>query len=119
MENVSVFRQNESLTAALDKIEALKARYQDLSIQDKGSCFNRDLLDAIELGHLLDLAEVITRSALIREESRGAHSREDFPDRNDKKFLVHTMALSNAQKGPQMFTKPVVITKFEPKERKY
>ncbi len=119
MENVSVFRQNESLTAALNKIEALKARYQNLSIQDKGSCFNRDLLDAIELGHLLDLAEVITRSALIREESRGAHSREDFPDRNDKKFLVHTMALSNAQKGPQMFTKPVVITKFEPKERKY
>lgn len=119
MENVSVFRQNESLTAALNKIEALKARYQDLSIQDKGSCFNRDLLDAIELGHLLDLAEVITRSALIREESRGAHSREDFPDRNDKKFLVHTMALSNAEKGPQMFTKPVVITKFEPKERKY
>ncbi len=119
MENVSVFRQNESLTAALNKIEALKARYQDLSIQDKGSCFNRDLLDAIELGHLLDLAEVITRSALIREESRGAHSREDFPDRDDKKFLVHTMALSNAQKGPQMFTKPVVITKFEPKERKY
>jgi succinate dehydrogenase / fumarate reductase flavoprotein subunit len=119
MENVSVFRQNESLTAALNKIEALKARYQDLSIQDKGSCFNRDLLEAIELGHLLDLAEVITRSALIREESRGAHSREDFPDRNDKKFLVHTMALSNAQKGPQMFTKPVVITKFEPKERKY
>jgi succinate dehydrogenase / fumarate reductase flavoprotein subunit len=119
MENVSVFRQNESLTAALDKIEALKARYQDLSIQDKGSCFNRDLLDAIELGHLLDLAEVITRSALIREESRGAHSREDYPDRDDKKFLAHTMTTYDAEKGPQMFAKPVVINKFEPKERKY
>jgi len=119
MENVSVFRQNESLSAALDKIKALKARYKNLSIQDKGGCFNRDLLDAIELGHLLDLAEVITHSALIREESRGAHSREDFPDRDDKKFLAHTMALYDADRGPQIFTKPVAITKFEPKERKY
>jgi succinate dehydrogenase / fumarate reductase flavoprotein subunit len=96
MENVSVFRQKESLTAALNKIKELKARYKNLSIQDKGSCFNRDLLDAVELGHLLDLAEAITRSALIREESRGAHSREDFPDRDDKNFLVHTMALYDA-----------------------
>jgi succinate dehydrogenase / fumarate reductase flavoprotein subunit len=119
MENVSVFRQNESLKAALDKIEALKARYKNLSIQDKGSCFNRDLLDAIELGHLLDLAEVITRGAMMREESRGAHSREDFPDRDDKKFLAHTMALYDADQEPQIFTKPVAITKFEPKERKY
>jgi len=119
MENVSVFRQNESLTAALDKIRELKARYKNLSIQDKGSCFNRDLLDAIELGHLLDLAEVIARGALIREESRGAHFREDFPDRDDKNFLVHTMALYDAAKRPQIFTKPVAITKFEPKERKY
>ncbi|MCK5203753.1 MAG: hypothetical protein KAR15_07770, partial [Desulfobacterales bacterium] len=70
-------------------------------------------------GHLLDLAEAITRSALIREESRGAHSREDFPDRDHKNFLVHTMALYDAAKGPQIFTKPVAITKFEPKERKY
>jgi succinate dehydrogenase / fumarate reductase flavoprotein subunit len=119
MENVSVFRQKESLTAALDKIKVLQARYKNLSIQDKGSCFNRDLLDAIELGHLLYLAEVITHSALMREESRGAHSREDFPDRDDKKFLVHTMARYDADSGPQIFTKPVAITKFEPKERKY
>ena len=119
MENVSVFRQKDSLTTALADIEALKARYKNLSIQDKGSCFNRDLLDAIELGHLLDLAEVITRSALTREESRGAHSREDFPDRDDKKFLAHTMARYDSDKGPQIFTKPVAITKFEPKERKY
>ena len=119
MENVSVFRQHESLTAALDKVKALKARYKSISLQDKGSCFNRDLLDAIELGHLLDLAEVITQSALIRKESRGAHSREDFPDRDDKKFLVHTMARYDADRGPQLFTKPVAITKFEPKERKY
>jgi len=119
MENVSVFRQKESLTAALDKIQALKARYKKLSIQDKGSCFNRDLLDAIELGHLLDLSEVITRGALMREESRGAHFREDFPDRDDKNFLVHTMAFYDANKEPQIFTKPVVVTQFEPRERTY
>jgi succinate dehydrogenase / fumarate reductase flavoprotein subunit len=119
MENVSVFRQHESLTAALDAIKTLKARYKSISIQDKGSCFNRDLLDAIELGHLLDLAEVIAHSALVREESRGAHSREDFPDRDDKKFLVHTMVRYDADRGPQLFTRPVSITKFEPMERKY
>ena len=119
MENVSVFRQKDSLTTALDKIKQLKTRYQSLSIQDKGTCFNRDLLDAIELGHLLDLAEVITQGALKREESRGAHSREDFPERDDEKFLTHTMVSCDAAKGPQIFTKPVAVTKFEPKERKY
>jgi succinate dehydrogenase / fumarate reductase flavoprotein subunit len=119
MENVSVFRKKDSLTAALNKIEELKGRYQDLSIQDKGGCFNRDLLDALELGHLLDLAEVIARGALVREESRGAHFREDFPDRDDKNFLAHTMVRFDADKGPQLFTKPVTVIKFEPKERKY
>ena len=119
MENVSVFRQKNSLNAALEKIKQLKARYKNLSLQDKGNCFNRDLLDAIELGHLLDLAEVITLGALYRKESRGAHSREDFPERDDKAFLVHTLVSYNEAKGPQIFTKPVVIGQFEPKERKY
>jgi succinate dehydrogenase / fumarate reductase flavoprotein subunit len=119
MENVSVFRQKNSLTAALDNIKQLRKRYQNLSIQDKGNCFNRDLLDAIELGHLLDLAEVITRGALNREESRGAHFREDFPERDDAKFLAHTMIRYDAAKGAQIFSKPVAVTQFEPKERKY
>lgn len=119
MENVSVFRQKNSLNAALDKIKQLKARYKKLSVQDQGNCFNRDLLDAIELGHLLDLSEVITRGALHRKESRGAHSREDFPERDDKKFLAHTLVRLDKTKGPQIFTKPVAITRYEPKERKY
>jgi succinate dehydrogenase / fumarate reductase flavoprotein subunit len=119
MEDVSVFRQKKSLTAARDKIKQLKARYKKISLQDKGSCFNRDLLDAIELGHLLDLAEVITLGALYRKESRGAHFREDFPKRDDKQFLAHTLVRYNEVKGPQIFAKPVVITQFEPKERKY
>lgn len=119
MEDVSVFRQKAGLKKALDKIMQLKERYQSLSLRDKGHCFNRDLLDAIELGHLLDLAEVITRGALYRRESRGAHFREDFPDRDDKNFLVHTLTRSDQAAGPQIFTKPVVITQFEPRERTY
>jgi succinate dehydrogenase / fumarate reductase flavoprotein subunit len=119
MENVSVFRDKNTLKTAIAKIAELKDRYKDIAIQDKGNCFNRDLLDALELGHLLDLAGAIACSAINREESRGAHSREDFPDRDDENFLVHTMALYEAEKGPKIFTKPVVITKFEPKERKY
>jgi len=118
MDNVSVFRMEAPLTKALDKIKALKERYQMIALQDKGSCFNRDLLDALELGHMLDLAEVITMGALFRQESRGAHFREDFPERNDETFLVHTL-VRHTDKGPQIFQKPVTITRFQPKERKY
>jgi len=118
MDNVSVFRTAEGLNAALDKVRELKDRYDNIALVDKGSCFNRDLLDALELGYMLDLAESITLGALHREESRGAHSREDFTERNDEKFLHHTMVRFSAE-GPTVFEKPVTITRFEPKERKY
>jgi succinate dehydrogenase / fumarate reductase flavoprotein subunit len=119
MDKVSVFRHRSGLLEALDKIRELKARYQHVAIQDRGNCFNRDFLDAIELGYMLDLAEVITLGALTREESRGAHSREDFPERDDKNWLVHTMFRHSLHEGPQIFFKPVTITKFQPKERTY
>ena len=118
MDNVSVFRLEAPMTEALEKIRKLKERYQMIGLKDKGSCFNRDLLDALELGHMLDLAEVITMGALYRRESRGAHSREDFPERDDKAFLVHTL-VRHTDKEPQIFEKPVTITRFQPKERKY
>jgi len=118
MDKVSVFREAAGLTAALNAILHLKERYGQIAVRDKGSCFNRDLLDVLELGNMLDLAEVITLGALFREESRGAHSREDFPDRNDSKFLEHTMVRLTS-KGPELFTKPVTITTYEPKERTY
>ena len=118
MDKVSVFRMESPMTEALKKIKELKERYQMISLQDKGHCFNRDLLDALELGHMLDLAEVIVMGALHRRESRGAHSREDYPDRNDETFLVHTL-VRYSDRGPQIFEKPVTITRFEPKERKY
>ena len=118
MDKVSVFRMEPPMKEALEKVIELKERYQHISLQDKGSCFNRDLLDALELGHMLDLAEVIAMGALFRQESRGAHFREDFPDRNDDDFLVHTL-VRHTDKGPEIFKKPVTITRFQPQERKY
>jgi succinate dehydrogenase / fumarate reductase flavoprotein subunit len=119
MDKVSVFRTRDGLREALGKITELKEHYTHISLQDKGNCFNRDLLDAIELEYMLDLAEVITLGALRREESRGAHSREDFPERDDEKWLVHTMCKFSDTEQPQISYKPVTITRFQPKERKY
>jgi succinate dehydrogenase/fumarate reductase flavoprotein subunit len=76
-------------------------------------------LDAIELGNMLDLAEVIVFGAILREESRGAHSREDFPERDDQTFLSHSLFRFDAKEGPLFFSKPVRVTRFEPKERTY
>jgi len=116
--NAQVFRTSESLTEVQSKVPGLKERYARAAIQDRGRRFNTDLLEAIELGFLLDLAEVILAGALAREESRGGHFREDFPKRDDKKFLRHTLAYSTP-KGVTLDYKPVVITKYEPKERVY
>jgi succinate dehydrogenase / fumarate reductase flavoprotein subunit len=118
MEHVSVFRQNEGLAKALEKIKELKTRYQEVALQDKGNCFNRDLLDVIELGHLLDLAEVITMGALYRQESRGAHSREDFPDRDDDNWLKHSLAYLNGD-SVRIEYKTVDTSVWEPKPRTY
>ncbi len=119
MDKVSVFRTETGLQEALEVIQRLQEEYGRISISDKGSVFNRELLDVLELGYMLDLAEVITVSALSRKESRGAHSREDFPARNDGAFLVHTLVRLDEGRRPQVFTKPVVITRFQPQERKY
>lgn len=116
MTHVSVFREKAGLEQALETVRGLKARYEAVSLTDKGRNFNRELMDYFELGYMLDLAEAITLSALWREESRGAHSREDFPDRNDSRYLAHTMV--NVEE-PRLFTRPVAITRFEPKERTY
>ena len=118
MDKASVFRTGTGLGKALGKIRELQKRYRNIRLRDQGSCFNRNLLDALELEHMLDLAEVIAMGALHREESRGAHFREDFPERNDKQFLVHTL-VRYTDDTPQIFEKPVTITRFQPKERKY
>lgn len=121
--NVMVFRTEQTIKTAVDKIAELRARYKNVSVQDKGRRFNTDLLEAIELGNLLDLAEVMAQSALARKESRGGHYREDFPNRDDVNFMRHTMAYrevgDDGQESIRLDYKPVVQTRYQPMERKY
>lgn len=124
--NAQIFRTDESLAEVTALIESLRARYRNIQLQDKGKRFNTDLLEAVELGFLLDLAEVLVYSARARKESRGGHMREDYPDRDDKNFLVHTMAYltgdpesADAGEHIRLDWKPVVITDYPPMERKY
>ncbi|MBN1658969.1 MAG: succinate dehydrogenase flavoprotein subunit [Anaerolineae bacterium] len=118
MLRVGVFRTEEGMQQALDGVRALHERYHRASIHDHGRIFNTDLLEAIELGYLLDLAEVTAASALARKESRGAHSREDYPERDDENWLKHTLAYQ-ADGEVALRYKPVDITRFEPKPRTY
>ena len=127
--NMQVFRTKESLDKVLKDIASFEERYKNVTVQDKGKRFNLDLLEAVELGFLLDMAKVMTVGALHREESRGGHYREDFPDRDDEKFMKHSMAYKDssvtaessveAVAGIRLETKPVVFTRYEPMERKY
>jgi len=123
--NVQVYRTEDSLNEALEKIAELRKRYEHVQVQDRGMRFNTDLLEAVELGFLLDLAEVTAFTARERRESRGGHFREDFATRNDEKFMVHSMAykLDKAAKKPgdniKIGWKPVTITNYPPMERKY
>jgi succinate dehydrogenase / fumarate reductase flavoprotein subunit len=118
MEKASVFREAKSLEAMREKLAELRERYAQVKIEDRGTQYNTELLEVIELGNLLDLAEVLVESALGRQESRGAHSREDFPKRDDTNWLKHTLAYKTP-KGIEFQYKPVTITKFQPQERKY
>ena len=156
--NAQVFRTAASLQQALADIRALQTRYRNVSVQDKGRAFNTDLLEALELGFLLDIAEVVVVGALNREESRGGHFREDFPKRDDAQYMRHTMAYrrppgavapsspvgseaaavvaATSRSGAEVATsrpgaatpgtfdvalgyKPVVVTRYQPMERKY
>ncbi|WP_125774206.1 succinate dehydrogenase flavoprotein subunit [Antribacter gilvus] len=139
--NAQVFRTGESLNQALADIRELRKRYENVSVQDKGRLFNTDLLEAIELGFLLDIAEVTVVAAINRKESRGGHYREDFPDRDDKNYMLHTMAYRRPTAAADqaeghvkgyfdhveefdgykvvLGSKPVTQTRYEPMERKY
>ncbi|MEU9380263.1 succinate dehydrogenase flavoprotein subunit [Streptomyces sp. NPDC048279] len=121
--NVMVFRTEQTIKTAVEKIAELRERYRNVSIQDKGKRFNTDLLEAIELGNLLDLAEVMAVSALARKESRGGHYREDYPNRDDVNFMRHTMAYrevgDDGAESIRLDYKPVVQTRYQPMERKY
>ena len=118
MDHVGVFRTEEGMTEALNKIRELKERFKHIHIDDRGTTFNTDLLTAWEVGNLLDVAEITAASALARKESRGAHSRDDYPERDDQNWLKHTLAWRRDGEIELRY-KPVVITKYQPKERVY
>ncbi|GAA0230074.1 succinate dehydrogenase flavoprotein subunit [Cryptosporangium japonicum] len=117
--NAAVYRTEGSLKQALDDIAGLKERYARISIMDKGQRYNSDLLEAVELGFLLDLAEVLVYCAEARKESRGGHSREDYTTRDDENYMKHTMAYRQPNGDIKLGTKPVVVTRYQPMERKY
>lgn len=116
--NCGVYRTREGLQEACTVLRSLRERFENVAIDDRNSVFNTDLTTALELDFMLDVAECIGHSALAREESRGAHSRVDFPERNDEKFLYHQLSYATSQ-GPRLEQQPVTITRWTPEERKY
>jgi succinate dehydrogenase / fumarate reductase flavoprotein subunit len=121
--NAQVYRTEATLKQALSDVQEIKRRYRNVAIQDKGVRYNTDLLEAVELGFLIDLAEVLVVGALERKESRGGHAREDYPNRDDVNFMRHTMAYRRVDDGGETSVlldyKPVTVTRYQPMERKY
>jgi fumarate reductase flavoprotein subunit len=113
-----VFRDESSMRDSVRTVADLKGRYQDLGLGDTSRVFNTELVMALELGNMLDVAEAVCSSALARRESRGSHTRTDFETRNDGEFLKHTM-IRFSPAGPGLDYKPVTITRWQPEERKY
>ena len=118
MAGCSVFRHEQGLKKTLETVRELEQRARNISIDNLGNRFNTDLIDALELQNMLPLAEAVVASALNRTESRGAHSREDFPDRDDEHWLKHTL-VQRTDSGLSITYKPVTITLFPPKPRAY
>lgn len=119
MDNVSVVRNDAFLLEAQAKIAELKGAYANAAIMDRGCVYNMELLEALELGYMLDCAETIIEGSMQRKESRGAHYRDDYESRDDQNWLAHSLIYKTGDGAMRMEKKPVVITKFEPKERKY
>jgi succinate dehydrogenase / fumarate reductase flavoprotein subunit len=117
--DAGVFRTKESLERQLTLIDELLARYKHICIHDKSNTFNTELQEALELGHMLEFSKFIVYGALNREESRGGHYREDFPQRDDERFLKHTYTYMGSDFSMSHEWGEVVMGKFEPKERTY
>jgi succinate dehydrogenase / fumarate reductase flavoprotein subunit len=119
MEYCGIFRDEAGLRKMLGILGDLRERYRRIRLDDRGRIFNQDLLEAWELGCLLDVAEATVRSALHRTESRGAHMREDYPKRDDENWLKHTLLYRKPDGTFEFRYKPVVITRFQPQARTY
>jgi fumarate reductase flavoprotein subunit len=120
-DGAGIYRDGPGLRRAADRLRAARARYAEVGLEDRGAIFNTELQGAIELGHMLDVADAIVHAALARTESRGAHQRTDHPRRDDDRFLVHSLAFRGPREGapPRLETLPVTITRWPPGERRY
>ncbi|MDP9236016.1 MAG: FAD-binding protein [Chloroflexota bacterium] len=118
-ENVGLFRSPDKLEKQMGILKTIRERYEKVGVEDKGKVFNTDLLFHIELGYMIDCAEMITKSAIERKESRGAHTRLDYPERNDEEWLKHIVLTKQPDGTEKMSYIPVTITQWQPQERKY
>ncbi|MDP9283600.1 MAG: succinate dehydrogenase, partial [Actinomycetota bacterium] len=118
-ENFGVFRREQKMLTAIDDVDALRERYANVLVEDKGDVFNNDLTQAIELGNAIDLGAAMLTAGVARKESRGAHSRPyDFPTRDDENFMKHSISRWG-DGGPELSWKEVRYTKYDPMERTY
>ena len=116
---IGIYRTEEVIKETCETIRALRQRYDQVELDDRSSVFNTELIAALELGYMLDVAEALAHSALLREESRGSHAREDFETRDDERFLQHSLAYQTPEGPPRIEYLPVTITRWQPEERKY
>jgi len=117
-EGAGIYRDEQKMEKACKTLRTLRERFKDIIIEDRGSTFNTEVMTALELDFMLDVAEAVANSALMRRESRGSHTRTDFPKRDDENFLRHTLAYRTPD-GPKIEYLPVTITRWPPEERKY
>ena len=117
-EGAGIYRDEQSMQKTCNTLRALRERFKNIIIEDRGSTFNTEVMNALELDFMLDVAEAVANSALKRNESRGSHTRTDFPKRDDENFLKHTLAYRTPD-GPKIEYLPVTITRWQPEERKY
>jgi fumarate reductase flavoprotein subunit len=117
-EGAGIYRDEQSMEKTCNTLRALRERFKNMIVEDRDSTFNTEVMNALELDYMLDVAETVANSALKRRESRGSHTRTDFPKRDDANFLKHTVAYRTPD-GPRIEYLPVTITRWQPEERKY
>jgi fumarate reductase flavoprotein subunit len=117
-EGAGIYRNEEAIQKTCNTLSQLRERFKDISFDDRSSIFNTEVIAALELDFMLDVAGAIAHSAANRKESRGSHTRTDFPKRDDENFLKHSLAHRTAD-GPRIEYSPVSITRWQPEERKY
>ena len=117
-EGAGIYRDEQNMQKTCNTLRTLRERFNNIIIEDRGSTFNTEVMNALELDYMLDVAETVANSALRRKESRGSHTRTDYPKRDDVNFLKHTLAFRTPD-GPRIDYSPVTITRWQPEERKY